>query len=242
MAPRYSKAPSCADLDEIRGFIERGRRNYDLLAKLIYTMCSESDDVKKRVLDAVEHVEHNISESGSDENEDDINESEDDLNESEDDINESEDDINESGEDVHESEGEPIKIVGSATKRKRSDSDSKVKDSPKSKKQNIGSKEKNSKCLNCDALFDPNENEEDSCHYHPGESVLGDFDDNPTCDDIEDDWPSRQTWPNAFDWKCCDGNLEDDLYDGEPCTKGKHRAEGEKLEFATWQVKKLEAL
>lgn len=229
MEAYYSQEPFRADLDEVRRFIERGRRNYDLLAKEIYTMCSKNDDVMKRVLDAVDHIEQNVNESGTE-----FTESGEESEASEE-IEESEE-----SQASEESEEEPIKPVSKITKRKRSASPSKVKDSPKRKKQNLGKKKL--RCLNCDAKFNPAENKENSCHYHPGESVLGELEDNPTCDEIEDDWPSRQTWPNAFDWVCCEQNLEEDDYDGGPCAKGRHRAEGEKLDFAIWQEKKVDAV
>ena len=86
-------------------------------------------------------------------------------------------------------------------------------------------------CLNCGSNFNPNRNKEGTCRYHPSETVLGELELNPTCDDIEDDEPSRETWANAFQWDCCETNYEDT--DVEPCEQGRHRADGgEKTEYA----------
>lgn len=82
-------------------------------------------------------------------------------------------------------------------------------------------------CLKCGAKFDPDKNKEGVCHYHPSKSVLGELELNPTSDDIHDDEASRERWPNAFEWECCEANFdEDEDEDTRPCEHGKHKADG----------------
>ena len=114
-------------------------------------------------------------------------------------------------------------------KRKRMPEDSEEPTAPATKTSKFSTGYK--LCLNCGQVFDPNRNVDGDCMYHIGETEVGELELNPTSEQIQDDEASRETWPNAFVWSCCDLDLEGTR--DEACKSGQHVSEGiERTEYS----------
>lgn len=222
--------PSSATLTKLRSFLRNGRNDYDWIASRIYAACYNDPEIMQKILNAnPEDVPSPAaaSEASSD------GEFEDDV-ESDLDADEAEETAEPSVRNG--SKENPVLLEGDETEDGAKESSSSKRKRPSSGVEESTTKKRNKSdelllCVNCGSRFDPDKNKDGKCKYHSGETFLGELEDNPTNDDIEDDEESRETWPNAFQWDCCDANFEET--DETCCKTGRHRsAEGEQTEYS----------
>lgn len=225
--------PNPMTLTKLQTFLRHGRYDYDWVSSRIYAACYNDPHVMEKIL-AADPKDAPSSASASEESSE---------VEVEGDVD-SDSDAYKSEEDNAEppvlagSKENPVILEGDETedgakenslgKRKRLAPDVEESTSKKSKSGETLF------CLNCGGKYDPAKNKDGACRYHAGETVLGELELNPIDDQINDDEPSRQTWPNAFHWECCETNFEDfeESNRDKPCETGRHRAgEGDQTEY-----------
>lgn len=231
--------PNSVTLTKLQAFLRRGKYDYDFVSSRVYAACYSDPDVMEKILAAnPEDVPASVD-SATESSDGELSDS--DVEEYVSEEDDAEPPVFDGSKEnpvllEEDDEVEDVAKQTSSSKRKRPAADAEDNATKKSKSDEMVF------CLNCGRLFDPAKNKDGACRYHPSETVLGELELNPTSDQIEDDDPSRQTWPNAFYWECCEENFEnfeEDLSD-KPCKTDRHRAdEGEQTEYAgRWQRKK----
>lgn len=221
-----------SDIQELKVLLRRGRHDYDYVAGVVYAACYNDPHVLQKILAAKpEDAPSSESEKGA------LSDQED--SEEEHNVDDGHSDVPQKNEETPTakqsgSKEDPVLLDANVKRNDRKNKSGKRKRATSDvRNESLGKKTKHQNtlllCLNCCDKFNPEKNEPDACRFHPAGTVLGELEDNPLDDQITDDEDSRETWPEAFQWECCETSFEED----QPCENGQHRADGgQKTEYA----------